>query len=197
MQKKYQSWDKEVALNYIATYGKPSNPLMAHKVRMNRASSFCNESSGEMLLDIPCGIGHLYPYVKDKFIYTGIDSSPEMLKIARAFFPEGDFREGDIYNLDDFVKPDIIVCLSLFIHLPNPLLVLKKIKRNFYEKAIIGVQIARRHNYREVKRGDKILIVRTETMKIVKGWLKELNIQNYIIEPVEGNTHYLILENGG
>ncbi|MHA2038312.1 MAG: class I SAM-dependent methyltransferase [Promethearchaeota archaeon] len=193
MMQKFQSWNKEVAQNYITTYGSPSEPKGAHHTRMKKASSIIG-SEGEMLFDVPCGIGHLYPFVKDRFIYTGIDSSPEMLKIAREHFPEGDFRLGDIYDLHEFVTPDIIVCLSLFIHLPNPLKVLRIINKHFYHRAIIGVQIGRRAIIRQIPRGDKILLVRCETLKTVKGWLKELKIDNWIIEPIEGNTHYLTIE---
>jgi trans-aconitate methyltransferase len=149
---------------------------------------------GDMLLDIPCGIGHLYPYVRNRFIYLGLDSSEEMLAVARNSFPEGDFRLGDIYNLKDYVKPDIIVCLSLFIHLPEPFKILKIINEYFFDKAIIGLQIGRTPIYREKPRGDKFLIIRRETMKTVKGWLKKLKIENYFIEKIHNNTHYLVIE---
>lgn len=194
---KYQSWDSEVAKNYVVTYGTPSHPKGAHKIRMQAAAhiiKFMDYSKHQLLMDIPCGVGHLYPFVKEHFDYLGIDASNPMLEIARNYFPEAKFIKGNIYDIEEWIAPELIVCLSLFIHLPEPLKILKKIYEITENKAIIGIEIGKREILRYKPRKEKFLIIRRETMKIVKGWLNELNIDNYKLEPIEGNTYYLVIE---
>jgi trans-aconitate methyltransferase len=55
-----------------------------------------NEKS---ILDVGCGFGDLYLYLKEKyedFSYTGIDISEKIIKAAKKKFPEVDFRVHDL-----------------------------------------------------------------------------------------------------
>lgn len=70
------------------------------------------------ILDIPCGCGDLYPFVRNRE-YIGVDNSPWMLEWAKKKYPGINVRYGDVYNLEGLGKYDNVVCISLFLHLPN------------------------------------------------------------------------------
>jgi ubiquinone/menaquinone biosynthesis C-methylase UbiE len=50
----------------------------------------------------------------------GVDSSPEMLAIARAKVPAGEFREGDLHHLSvPDQHADVVVCALALTHVPD------------------------------------------------------------------------------
>lgn len=75
---------------------------------------------GSTVLDVGCGVGHLYPFVKPLVSeYLGVDTSDEMLKFAKQFFPGVRFEHGDVYDLSPLGVFDTVYCLSTMIHLPE------------------------------------------------------------------------------
>src|SRR6266567_590223 len=54
------------------------------------------KSSGNKLLDVACGTGNHIQYLKQHYSVEGLDSSPEMLRIARKKHPEVVFHRGDM-----------------------------------------------------------------------------------------------------
>jgi len=72
-------------------------------------------------LDAACGTGRHTAYLASlghKVI--GVDTSPEMLALARDKVPEGEFYESDLHDLplpDDSV--DLVVCAIALIHVPD------------------------------------------------------------------------------
>jgi SAM-dependent methyltransferase len=63
-------------------------------------------------LDAACGTGrHAHYLATLGYTVTGVDSSPEMLAVAKAKLPGADFRDGDLHHLpvpDQHV--DVVVC---------------------------------------------------------------------------------------
>ena len=55
---------------------------------------------GETLLDFGCGEGHFSQKINPTIKYTGIDYSKVAIKKAREKFPDKEFLDGDIRNLD-------------------------------------------------------------------------------------------------
>jgi len=116
MEKNGIVWDKERAKRYIRTYGAPDNPKPEYKKRMVFVSQHV---TGNSVLDVACGVGHLYPYIAPNVAtYKGIDISADMISCARKFFPKGDFEVGDAYNLIGEYEYDTVVSTSLLIHIP-------------------------------------------------------------------------------
>ena len=115
MNHEYFVWDKDRVKNYIRHFGTPQNPEKKHEARMEVASYLVE---GDSVLDVGCGVGHFYPWVKG-MDYLGIDLSEDMLRKAREFNPNGKFEYGDVYDLSKFRVFDSVVCLSLLIHLPD------------------------------------------------------------------------------
>ena len=74
------------------------------------------------ILDIACGTGVLFPFYFERNInsITGIDISPEMVKIAKQKFPETEIICGDAEEYQFDKKFDIIMIYNAFPHFPNP-----------------------------------------------------------------------------
>jgi ubiquinone/menaquinone biosynthesis C-methylase UbiE len=77
------------------------------------------ELSGKKLLDIGCGTGDLFGYLKKQKIninYYGIDILPKMITRAYEIYPEGRFFAGNIFKDSPFRKKqfDIIFCSGVF-----------------------------------------------------------------------------------
>ncbi len=73
------------------------------------------------VLDLGCGNGRLYSYLKgtDNLDYTGVDFCPELLDEARKAFPEAEFFEQDMTQLDLDEHYSSIVSVAAFHHLPG------------------------------------------------------------------------------
>jgi ubiquinone/menaquinone biosynthesis C-methylase UbiE len=74
---------------------------------------------GKMLLDVGCGIGDLYTFLKEHNIgshYTGIDLLEKMVDKAKELHPEGNFLQGDIFTRSPFEEKtfDVAYCSGIF-----------------------------------------------------------------------------------
>jgi len=85
----------------------------------------------EHVLDLGCGTGHLTQRIQERGgIVTGIDSSPEMIKLAKETFPDVDFEIGDGTNFS-FEKPFDAVFSNATLHwILNPDAVIKCVYDN-------------------------------------------------------------------
>jgi SAM-dependent methyltransferase len=74
------------------------------------------------VLDVGCGPGHVARYLHERGVtVTGIDQSPEMVRLAVEHHPGVAFRVGDLTALDepDGTAAGIVAFYSI-IHLPRP-----------------------------------------------------------------------------
>ena len=74
-------------------------------------------ASGISILDIGCGFGDFYGFLKaegilhrNKISYTGTDISPKILEVARKKYPDAKFELKDIQNDRYFPKYDYVFC---------------------------------------------------------------------------------------
>ena len=77
---------------------------------------------GISVLDVACGTGVLFPdyLARQVGCLTGIDISPEMVKVARSKFPGINVLCGDVEETD-FPEPfDAIMVYNAFPHFPEP-----------------------------------------------------------------------------
>ncbi|GAH21686.1 unnamed protein product [marine sediment metagenome] len=72
---------------------------------------------GKSVLDIGCGTGDLYPYLKG-VKYLGVDQSEDMLKRAKARNPSAKFVSQNLYDMH-LPKFDTVVALDLLHHQPD------------------------------------------------------------------------------
>ena len=71
------------------------------------------------ILDLGCGTGRPIAqyFIEQGHQITGVDFSPNMLRIARKFFPNHDWIDGDIRNISLHQKYDGIISWNGFFHL--------------------------------------------------------------------------------
>lgn len=74
------------------------------------------------VLDVACGTGVLFPdYQRRKVAsVTGIDISPEMVKVAQSKFPSIQVICGDVETTAFNKKFDAVMVYNAFPHFPNP-----------------------------------------------------------------------------
>lgn len=80
--------------------------------------------SGAKVLDLGCGNGRFYEYLTKNytgFAYIGVDTSDELLKIAKNKFADANFLNLDIVtdNLNSLGKFDLITAFGVFHHIPT------------------------------------------------------------------------------
>lgn len=90
----------------------------AHLGRFNALTDQL-DLTGMTLLDVGCGLGDLYGFLRGKNIdvsYTGIDILDTMVKEAAVRYPEGDFISGDMFSRDMFENGayDIVYSSGIF-----------------------------------------------------------------------------------
>ena len=74
---------------------------------------------GGSVLDLGCGTGEPIArwFIAEGFAVTGLDFAGAMLEIARKRWPDGDWRNGDMRDLDLETQFDGIVAWNSFFHL--------------------------------------------------------------------------------
>jgi 2-polyprenyl-3-methyl-5-hydroxy-6-metoxy-1,4-benzoquinol methylase len=85
------------------------------------------------ILDLGCGQGHITSKIQENFQsaeISGLDYSISAIEYAVALFPQIDFAVGNAYDppySEGYF--DIVVCNNLWEHVPDPLFLLKEIRR--------------------------------------------------------------------
>ncbi len=73
-------------------------------------------ASGCSVLDLGCGFGDFYAYLREFNIetqYTGYDINPNLIEVAKRVYPDAEFHVKDI-QIDSFPEFDYIVSTSAF-----------------------------------------------------------------------------------
>ena len=190
-------WDEKRADRYLRFYQDPRSKKGTQSILCKDALEFI---VGPGVADIACGVGHLIPHLLEKFRnlrYAGVDSSPAMLKRAKAFFPEETFLQMDATDMDLhlFERINTAVALSLFIHLSKEdmIKVLQKMKLLAKDAIVFGMETV---DDTEIIRSDGIRI-RNQSVQSIIDTLKELDfdekkILHYHQSYTYQDTHTLI-----
>jgi len=82
---------------------------------------FDNIKRGNKILDLGCGNGRFYQFLKDKDIdYIGIDSSLRLIEKAKERYPDVDFRAADALNLPFSDNSfDKVFSIAVLHHIPS------------------------------------------------------------------------------
>jgi ubiquinone/menaquinone biosynthesis C-methylase UbiE len=87
----------------------------------NVVKSYLKGSKKAKILDVCCGTGYLYEFLKPYGEYTGVDFSESMVKTSKERYPKGEFCLGDAESLEFKDKTfDVVVCFWSFHHLTDP-----------------------------------------------------------------------------
>lgn len=125
-------------------------------------------SSGDRVLDLGCGNGRYYQALEDKEVnYIGIDSSQELINIAKQKYPGVDFQVGDALNLPfDDNQFDKIYSIAVLHHIPSNQLrldFLKEAKRVLKPGGLIILTNWKFHQAKEWK-----LLIKYTILRLVK-----------------------------
>jgi SAM-dependent methyltransferase len=107
----YERWSQ--------TYDSPGNPLI--EVEQAVVWSILETIEPGAALDAACGSGrHAARLVDLDHRVVGVDSSPEMLEIAKASLPQSVFHEGDLASLPlESATFDLVVCALALEHVQD------------------------------------------------------------------------------
>ena len=127
-EKVRRSWAKQVG-----RYDKSIGFFERRVFGPDHRSWACSKATGNTL-EVAVGTGLNLPHYQDDLPYTGLDLSPDMLKIARerasALGREVDLKEGDAHALpfanDSF---DSVVCTFSLCNIPDPRKAVAEMKR--------------------------------------------------------------------
>lgn len=96
--------------------------MIRHDDIIQKILNIANVTQGADVLDVACGTGVLFPDYLERNVgsLTGIDISPEMVKITREKFPQVQVYCADVEEADLRKKFDCIVVYNAFPHFPDP-----------------------------------------------------------------------------
>jgi 2-polyprenyl-3-methyl-5-hydroxy-6-metoxy-1,4-benzoquinol methylase len=96
------------------------------------ANVLSNLKDGDSLLDVGCGNGRLIENLGNiKINYLGVDSSEELIKLAKINYPNNNFEVVDILNLTESInqKFNLVISVAVLHHLPSKELRLKALEQ--------------------------------------------------------------------
>lgn len=96
--------------------------MIRHDDVIQKILDIANVTPGADVLDVACGTGVLFSdyLARNVGSLTGVDISPEMVKIARSKFPQVQVYCADVEEADLRKKFDCIVVYNAFPHFPDP-----------------------------------------------------------------------------
>ncbi len=96
--------------------------MIRHDAVIEKILNGAEVGSGKKVLDVACGTGVLFPDYLGRNVasLTGVDISPEMVRIAREKFPQVEVLCADVEELPEDQKYDCIMIYNAFPHFPEP-----------------------------------------------------------------------------
>lgn len=78
-------------------------------------------NKGDSILDLGCGNGRFYPFVKKikNISYIGIDNNETLIDYAQKNYTSTKFVVGDLLNIPYYDQADILFSIASFHHIPS------------------------------------------------------------------------------
>jgi len=121
----------------------------------------------EKILDLGCGNGRLFEFLKDKNVdYFGVDFSEKLIEIAKKRFPAAKFQVADALNLPFLENTfDKVYSIAVLHHIPSQnfrLKFLKEAKRVLKPNGFLILTVWRFHQPKEI-----FLLLKYSILKII------------------------------
>ncbi|MDX8437981.1 class I SAM-dependent methyltransferase [Mesorhizobium australafricanum] len=124
MSRDWENWDASGIASEIQTIWQNSAAEAAHREQLVDTVRRHAPTPLQSVLEVGCGTGLIYEKLMASLPastqYVGVDSSINMLEIARQNFPRGQFIFGDGYGLvfrdQEF---DVVLCFEVLGHIPQ------------------------------------------------------------------------------
>lgn len=110
-QKEYKPSYEKQAVYYDAIYRAQGKDYKKEATQIHAVVEKHRKSPGNTLLDVGCGTGGHFSFLKEWFSVEGLDIDEDMLKVARLRFPDGTFNQGDMVDFQLGRQFDAITCL--------------------------------------------------------------------------------------
>lgn len=142
----WQNWDDPGVAEWIESYWQGS----LHEAAQRRAlGSLCSQYllPEVSVLEVGCGTGLVYEQIVPSLIrndlYTGVDISEQMLKVARAKYPQARFVLGNGYCLEfPDHSFDFALSFEVVIHIPDVASFVRELCRVSRRAAIFSAWIS-------------------------------------------------------
>lgn len=96
---------------YDAIYQALGKDYAAEAAHLQALMQTHKQSAGNRLLDVACGTGAHFPYLRQAYVIEGLDADASILHIAQAKFPDQTFHLGDMVDFELGRTFDVITCL--------------------------------------------------------------------------------------
>jgi ubiquinone/menaquinone biosynthesis C-methylase UbiE len=109
--REYQHSYEKQATYYDAIYEAQGKDYKKESQLIRDLIEKYKESRGNSLLDVGCGTGGHFPFLKEWYLAEGLDIDENMLQVARQRHPEIVFHQGNMVNFKLDKQYDAITCL--------------------------------------------------------------------------------------
>jgi SAM-dependent methyltransferase len=149
-----------------------------HSYYYNEITQYCNYFSHDSLsiLEIGCGTGDMLAALKGQY-KTGIDFSPEMIRIATERFPALDFKAMDATDIRLDRTYDLIILSNLIGFTDDILLVFEQLQKVSNERTRVIVTYYN-HLWEPILKLGEQLGVKEKTPK--QNWVSQSDIRNLL-----------------
>ncbi len=200
----YEIWDKKKVRGMAKGWKDPvkliDDPKAEERDRHWRLiKGIYSLIEGSSVLDVACGMGHLYALCGEKCDYLGIDSSEYMIQQAKEFFPQdaGKFQVGTAYDLSGYPIFDTVVASGLILHLPDPVPVLRELWSHSQLSLVFSAWVNDTPTLWKTKQSrGKYIIQRSDTLYSLRhivaglGDIESMDERSFR-NPYEGESNYL------
>jgi ubiquinone/menaquinone biosynthesis C-methylase UbiE len=143
-KKEYKHAYERQAVYYDAIYEAQGKNYLNEAEQIRKVIEKYKKTSGNGLLDVGCGTGGHFPYLREWYSLEGLDIDDQMLKVARQRHPDITFHQGDMVNFDLGKQFDVVTCLFSAIGyamtVPNLQSAIKSLERHTKPGGVVVVE---------------------------------------------------------
>lgn len=174
-ERPWEVWDENTAKELEQAWGPPTKGKNTRHQQLVKTVS--KLILGKSVLDVGCGLGHLYGVIRGKVgIYLGVDSSPVMIRRAQSYFGKSLFVVGDAYDLSPLPSADTVICLDVVKHVPETWPILRQLWSKARKCVILVTNVGPRQHTRKTPHPEgTYLIYRAETIDNLMALFKKLS----------------------